>query len=29
MIIIKVVLSRWFLEAGEYHENLDSGKAMT
>jgi hypothetical protein len=29
VVILKVLLSRWFLEAEEYHENLESGKAMT
>jgi len=29
VVILKVLLSRWFLEAEEDHENLESGKAMT
>ena len=29
VVLLKVLLSRWFGEAEEYHKILESGKAMT
>ena len=29
MVVLKLLLSRWFLGAEEDHENLESEKAMT